>query len=443
MSREIRYTAQIALVIFVIALSLLFSPMKFILTFIVFIGFLSYLITRLDKEERNFVLLWVLIGLLLRVITAILINTFVPSSIDGFFFPDAQSYHQWGERIAALWHQGQFPDLFNEPWLKTFHTAYYRIIAGFYYIFGPVPGVAIAFNCIVSSLTIFSIFYLARTLFTSKEISHAATILASLHPSLWFWSSFLLKDTLHVMLFSWGLLMLVLLIHRYNYWLLACFLIFLYFTFRVRIYGALILALTCIAYLSFFSPKRKIIWITVVVGIIALLGARNIERVDMIYDRLAWSFLNLLPDAYETTLPHILLLFLSGIGRFFFAPFAWIPVRDFDIHLYLYPGQWFLYLLIFPLSLVGFYYCMRENRKDSFFLFFPIVLSVYLFLLVYEGAVPRQRLFLEPLIILLAAFGIQKRPKKSFFIIYYAIFLVLIIVHVVSVRIRYGSFIPL
>ncbi|MCD6386116.1 hypothetical protein J7M23_10130, partial [Candidatus Sumerlaeota bacterium] len=436
----LRRAEQIVVFCLLIVLLLFFSPTKFIITFLAFGAFIGILIVQLNRGERRFILIWFAVALSLRLVSAFLINTIVPPSIDGFFFPDARSYHLWGERIAGMWRQGIFPDLYNDPMLRTFHTAYYRIIAGLYFVCGAHPSVPIIVNCLVSALSIIFVFYIAYYIFGTTQIARTAVIITALHPSMCFWSAFLLKDTLHVTFFIWASLIFYLLQRRYNYWLTLLLIVLLYFIFRLRAYGAFALLITFVGYLFFFTKHRKIIGVLSVVGIVVLVLASRIDYVATIYNRIFYSFLNLLPDEYNTSIPKIYLLFIAGSIKFLLSPFAWIIMPEFDIHLLLYPGQWFLYLFILPFAVVGIYFCLRDNRKETFILLFPIILSLYLFLLVYEGEVPRQRLFLEVIFIIFSAFGVHLKRSKTFFVIYYVILLAGIVLHLISIKVRYGTF---
>ena len=103
---------------------------------------------------------------------------------------------------------------------------------------------------------------------------------------MWFWSAFLLKDTLHVTFFIWASLIFYLLQRRYNYWLTLLLIVLLYFIFRLRAYGAFALLITFVGYLFFFTKHRKIIGVLSVVGIVVLVLASRIDYVATIYSRI-------------------------------------------------------------------------------------------------------------------------------------------------------------
>lgn len=433
---------KILILLLLLFLLVFFSFTKFVIVLPALICFIYVLISRLELQQRKFLIQWLLICLSLRVGTAILINSFAPATENGFFFPDAASYHKWGERIASLWAQGTYPDLFNDPELRTFHTVYYRLVAGIYFISGAHPELPIFVNCIASTLTIIFVFYIALLLFSSISIARTTAVILALHPSFWFWSSFLLKDVLHVLFFLWAILIFLYLKHKYNYWLLLLLIALLYFIFRLRAYGAFLLIATFIVYLLIWTKQRRVVFVSILLGILLFLAASQLDIVRTIYRRLIYSFLILLPDEYNTSLPNIFLIFITGTIKFFLAPFAWIIPPRFDIYILLYPGQWFLYLFVFPFALTGLYYAIRRNLSDCFILFFPVVLSVYFFLLVYQGAVPRQRLYLEALIVILAGYGLHQRIANKFLLIYYSVFSLGIVGHLVSLYLRSQHLFP-
>ncbi len=439
----VKVIGHIAFFVVLAAVILVFSPAKFIITFLLLGVFLYVLFSQFSPTDQRFLCKWILIALAIRLAAALCINTLLPETYDGFFFPDARSYHSWGEKIAALWCRGTFPDLYRAPWLRTFHTAYYRIIAGLYFVFGVHKVVPIILNCISSSLGIVFVFHIATLIFSSRRVGIIATILYTFHPSLWFWSAFLLKDTLHIFFFLWAILLFLFLIRKYDYWLMIALVVLLYFIFRVRVYGSFMLVLTFGIYLLIKTKRPTRVLVTIAAGGIALIPAIVfIPEVRTIYERLSWSFLHLLPDKYNTTIPHIYVLFIAGILKFLLAPFAWVMRSDFNIHLLLYPGQWYLYILLLPYALAGGYYIVKRNLTEGIVLILPIIFSLYLFLLVYQGAVPRQRLFLEVLMLILAAFGYNEKPSRRYLAIYYIVFATGIIAHLASLLIRYGTLIP-
>ncbi|MCX7766313.1 MAG: hypothetical protein N2246_06390, partial [Candidatus Sumerlaeia bacterium] len=116
---------KILILLILLFLLVYFSFTKFVIVLPALFCFIYVLVSRLEQHQQRFLFLWLVIAFILRVGTAILINSVVPKTENGFFFPDAASYHKWGERIASLWAQGTYPDLFNDPEIGTFHTVYY------------------------------------------------------------------------------------------------------------------------------------------------------------------------------------------------------------------------------------------------------------------------------------------------------------------------------
>lgn len=409
-----------------------------LLRYVLPFAFLGYLIGKgiwiCSPEQRRFLRMVIIVALLLRVLYAFMIQSLPARSADGFFFPDEGSYDRFSEKIAGDWHAGLFPELWKDTYLGTLHTGYYRILATVYYVFGHRPGVAILLNVLVASLVPVLLYFLGLRLIDERGARWAA-LLGVVHPSLWFWNAFLIKDAFHIVFFLFLLWVLLRLVKRVSYVDVLAALGGVFFLSLLRVYSSATLVATLVAYLMFFSKRKQWYWIAACGLIVLLLAGRLVFYVRSYEDQIIYSFLNMLPDEivnHWRLAKHL----VRGIPRFVLSPYAWYFSGTFDVHYFLYPGQWFLYLLILPFALKGCAVVFKEDRREWFFLMFPIAVNCFVFLLAYRGSVPRQRLSLEALFILMAAMGFRRKGYRGVVISWYVLFGLIVIVHIISLFVR-------
>ena len=409
-----------------------------LLRYVLPFGFLGYLVGKgvwsCGAEQRRFLLFIVIVALVLRLLYAFMIQSLPVRSAEGFFFPDEGSYDVFSEKIAGDWHAGVFPELWKDTYLGTLHTGYYRILAAVYYVLGHRRFVAILLNVLAASLVPVLLYFLGLRLINERGARWAA-LLGVVHPSFWFWNAFLIKDAFHIVFFLFLLWVLLRLVERVNYVDLLAALGGVFFLSLLRVYSSATLVATLVAYLMFFAPRKRWYWIAAVGLVVLLLAGRVVFYVRSYEDQIIYSFLNMLPDEISNhwrLAKHL----VRGIPRFVLAPYAWYFSGTYDVHYFLYPGQWVLYLVILPFALKGCAVVLREDRREWFFLLFPIVVSCFVFLLAFRGSVPRQRLSLEALFILMAAMGLQRKGSKGVVVSWYVFFGLFVTVHIISLFVR-------
>jgi hypothetical protein len=433
--RSWTWLARIALGTLVLAVLLWQVPLlRYVLPF----ALLGYLIGKgiwgCSAEQRRFLLIVVIVALVLRGLYALMIEGLPGRPAEGFFFPDEGSYDVFSEKIARDWHTGIFPELWKDTYLGTLHTGYYRILATVYYAVGHRPAVAILLNVLVASLVPVLLYFLGLRLIDERGARWAA-LLGMLHPSFWFWNAFLIKDAFHIVFFLFLLWVLLRLVERVSYVDVLAALGGVFFLSLLRVYSSATLVATLVAYLMFFSKRKRWYWIAGGGLLALLLVGRLVFYVRSYEDQIIYSFLNMLPDEiinHWRLVKHL----VRGIPRFVLAPYAWYFSGTFDVHYLLYPGQWFLYLLILPFALKGCAVVFKEDRREWFFLLFPIAVNCFVFLLAYRGSVPRQRLSLEALFILMAAMGFQRKGYRGVLASWYVLFGLFVIAHIISLFVR-------
>jgi hypothetical protein len=415
--------------------------MFFTLPYIALVIIIVFSFSRLDKKEKAFLFSVTVISLFIHVIFAICIQRMPVARHGIFFFIDEYGYDLWSAAIAREWRSGNFPNLWTDQYLGTLHTGWNRILASIYYIFGHRPYLGIVLNIFMSAFLVPLSFFTTRAIFPVKEKipsinwrekilndpAHIAALICSIHFSFAFWSAFLLRDIFIAVLFITCILLIVSLYRKWNYYSLAALLLILSGLVILRVYSVGFLLMGPAAYFLFFHKQKKWLWLVMAAGCILMVAARIFIPMRDYQNQILYTFLNNLPDAGKSSIG-CLIHCARGVPRFFLGPYAWyISPGSAVIDYMLYPGQWFLYLLIFPWGLKGLYTCMRENEKAAIFPVIPIMLSVFLFLLAYGGSVPRQRLYMEPLFIIFAAWGLTRKEKGRYIPLAWFIFLGLFI----------------
>jgi hypothetical protein len=428
--RPLYQRAGVALAL--IILVLLHPAVKYALPFAILIAYILARGAKLDRRSRLFLFCVFIGAVLLRAIFAVAVQWAPLPKAQSYWFPDEHSYRILANAVARAWHQGEFPTLSKDVWLGTLHTGYYRILATLYYLFGDRYWLGICVNILMGATVPLLLYFLADSAF-GKRAARLAAIVAALYPSFIFWSGFLLKDSVHAAFFMLALVACWDLREKWRDLPALALLAASFFLALLRAYSTLIVWASLAGYLILFSKKRTVylavtLWIMLVYAI-----ARQTYVVSEYEKNLIFSFLNIIPDQCATVLGS-LRYFALGVPKLLLAPYAWVFAPYFDIHYLLYPGQWLFYLFVLPLAFVGTYYVLKEDRREFFLVLFPIALNFLVFLLAYEGSVPRQRLHLEPLFILLAVYGVEKKGKKWFYVAYYVLLTAFIIAHLISIR---------
>ena len=114
-----------------------------------------------------------------------------------------------------------------------------------------------------------------------------------------------------------------------------------------------------------------------------------------------------------STIPAVFKHLVMAFHRMALAPFAWVTAEG-PAPLYgLYPGMWFLYLVVYPLGLAGVAEAVARDRRQAAVPLVAAMASCGVFLAVYGGDATRQRLFLEVILMPFAAFGWSARRRGA------------------------------
>lgn len=146
----------------------------------------SLILTRTEPQDREFLLALFILGFCLRALLAVFLHYFpiVPEM-------DAGRYAGQGWHLARFW-KGE---TLQQPSLA--HNAYVNMNAIIFFVVGYSPLSVKIVNCFFGILTSICMYFIAKPIF-GRRVASIASVLTAFSPSLIFWSTQNLRDTLIV-----------------------------------------------------------------------------------------------------------------------------------------------------------------------------------------------------------------------------------------------------
>lgn len=351
-------------------------------------------------------------------------------------FQDDSVYFNQSADLARAWQDGiyvKFTQLGPPPYMGTIHVGYQRILATLFYFTGPSVVAGLIFNAFLCALlvplTAFSLRYIAEEIkqpikqptwfprFFRTPVA-AGACLAAFFPTQLYWSSFILKDVLLAAVFMVTILSVFAAVKSKN--LLAFFLIFLGLQniYYIRIYAAFGLIIGMLGLAILMLPRKHIVTLIGTLFTAGFITVRYTEWGIVTIPQWIRSAANLAPLHIQTSGEMLSHLF-GYIPRFVLSPYAWVST-DVENPMYgIYPGMWYLYLIVYPLALGGFYDTL--TRKSRLAAVPTLALWVGAFTLIaasYAGNAARQRYYLEYVFLLFAGLGLLNFRYQTMVIIY-------------------------
>ena len=149
-------------------------------------------ISRVEAQQRGFLLQIFVSGLLIRMMIGTLINAF---QLQDFFGGDALTYDQLGGAVAASWHAGIMQTAEVRDWARAGGGWGMLYLVGTIYAVTGRNMLAVQFfNSVIGAATAPVIFLCARHIFQNLRVAKVAALLVAFYPSLMLWSSQGLKD---------------------------------------------------------------------------------------------------------------------------------------------------------------------------------------------------------------------------------------------------------
>jgi hypothetical protein len=347
---------------------------------------------------------------------------------------DDATYYVQAKAIAEAWHRHFYPVLHakgSEPYfIGSLHTGYQRLLAAIFLLVGPNFRFGIYMNVIaVCLIPIFA--YRATWILLSSCGNEAdtgalekgalfAALLGAVYPAYGFWSSWLLKDVILAVLFAMStsaLLDLSRSHHRPEFYAFAAVALTSLGLFRV--YAALSVMMGAIVHVLAVIPRKWTVALVLSLTLSVVITSYS-DAGGLFLSQLLYSLGALLPESVKTT-PDSLLYFAQGIPRLLLAPYAWVKARGPAPMYELYPAMWVLYLVGYPMCILGFRELLRRNVRPAAIPLIAWFSSALILLMAYGGDAPRQRLYMDFVVFVLAGCGIMAKRRFLTFLLCYTV----------------------
>jgi 4-amino-4-deoxy-L-arabinose transferase-like glycosyltransferase len=159
-----------------------------VLGVLVLIALVQRLITWADGPERERLLHWTLWSFFGHLLFGLVVIN-VPTATR-YLAADSATYHAIAQSILRHWTAG-----FPMPQLGGGKEAYYYLLAGIYWVFGAHPAAGLAVNALLAAALVPVTTDLTHELFGERPARYAAPLVV-LFPSIFIWTSQLLKEAL-------------------------------------------------------------------------------------------------------------------------------------------------------------------------------------------------------------------------------------------------------
>jgi hypothetical protein len=366
---------------------------------------------------------------------------FVGSTLTGWHDPlhyklslDDATYYVQAKAIAEAWRQHFYPVLHakgSEPYyIGSLHTGYQRLLAAIFFLVGPSFRFGICMNIIaVCLIPIFA--YRATWILLSSCGNEAdtgalekgaffAALLAAIYPAYGYWSSWLLKYVILAVLYAISTTVLLDLKRspkRLEFYAFAAVALTSLGLFRV--YSALSVMMGAIVYVLAIIPRKWTVALVLSLALSIIITSYS-DSGGLFLSQLLYSLGTLLPESVKT-IPDSLLYFAQGIPRLLLAPYAWVKAHGPAPMYELYPAMWVLYLVGYPMCLLGFLELFRRNVRLAAIPLIAWFSSALILLMAYGGDAPRQRLYMDFVVFVLAGCGILAKRRHLAFLLCYTI----------------------
>lgn len=338
--------------------------------------------------QRNKFLVWVLVlGFLFRL----LILAFNPISP----FPDEITYDKLSWQLAQSWKGGEAFDVVKG--LSHIHIGYYYLVGSVYYLFGHNVLLIKLLNIFLGLAGAWLLYLLARELF-QRRTAKIAFLLAAFWPSLAFWSTRNLKDTLVIFLLVAVASLFLKLTKRFKLSFLAFFLLLCFCLLTLRAYtlflllGSLILGKIVAGFSRFSKKDWALIGIIVclLVGVFFFLkylpglewnyfAKINLQTLQDVRASTLIGGSSFLKGADVSTWGGVFKLLPPATLYSLFAPFPWQGGSGlFRIAV----PETILWYILFILALAGLVLCWKKRLKNClgivlFMAFMTLTLAIF------------------------------------------------------------------
>jgi len=390
----------------------------YLLLFIVYIISNNY-----SQKIENYYLIYILIfAFLFRALIAF--TTSIIFKLDNTYMPDAQMYHMQMTNIANSYFN------YSNPIIKMYSLGVmtYSYIGSFiYFIFGSSMLLMKLFNSFIGMLLVLNVYRISSLLF-GKKAALISSILVAFWPSIAFWASQNLRDSLMVLSIS---LVVYLFIKgkyskekKYFYFIIFPLMGCVLFRYYIGIIITLILCIILLFQLAKINNYLRIfsyLTLLVIFGFILKVLIEYVPSIVVLFNfrrnYLAAGGSAFLTNIEYNNLGQMLQFMPLGLFYFLFSPFP--GVADNVMLLFSSLENIFFYI-IFIFAIGGIYKIIKDKKFHFAYFMFLIILLISLFYSVIEanmGTAYRHKMQILPFLIIFASYRISKlkliRPANN------------------------------
>jgi hypothetical protein len=354
---------------------------------------------------------------------------------------DDREYMVQSSALAGAWKAHIFPDISAKGseayFMGTLHTGYQRAVAALFYVSGSAAPAGLVLNAIAGSLIPLFVFLLMGELATpaGSRVPWLACLLAAVHPNQYYWGMFLMKDVYTAAWFVGALWLLVRALRLRDVAAGLAFAGCCYILFTIRVYCAASLVFAGLVYAA-SGLARRTAYFSLAAGALVLWMICTYTDAGSTRFEQMWSSLTELGPKHMQSVSQMGLHVLAGIPRLLLGPFAWLQGRGRHPLYGLYPGMWYLYLLIYPAASTALVAVVRRDEKLWAVPLMTVVGGALILLTAsYGGDAPRQRFYMEYVPVALASYGLTL-PKRRVFLAWYLALAAYMVGQVITVRVR-------
>ena len=367
----------------------------------------TLLILARTHDEKTFLFRLFLVGLLVRIVLAAVINM---GHMEEFFGGDANTYDIFGRSLL----QGLHGDGYHMEKYQSFVASgagawgMLYLVAGIYEVVGRNLLAVQLVNASIGAATGIVVYYNAMALFNNVRAAKLAGLLVTFFPSLILWSSQALKDGLIILALAMSILATLRLMEKITFgWVLVITVtlltllslrFYIFYMMTAAVAGSFVLGMKTLSAQSFL---QRFVAVTAIgmaftwFGVLQYAGNQfdrfaNLRQIQMSRQDQAEAGSGFAKDVDVTTTEGALTVIPVGIVYLLFAPFPWqfTTLRQ-SITL----PEMIVWWFSFPLLVLGLWYSIKHRLRQVA----PIVIFTSMLTLVYSifqgnvGTAYRQR----------------------------------------------------
>ncbi|HEU4832952.1 MAG TPA: glycosyltransferase family 39 protein [Pyrinomonadaceae bacterium] len=367
----------------------------------------TLLILARTHDEKTFLLRLFLIGLMVRIVLAAVINM---GHMEEFFGGDANTYDIFGQSLREGLHGNSYHMEKYQSFVASGAGAWgmLYLVAGIYEVVGRNLLAVQLVNASIGAATGIVVYYTAMSLFSNQRAAKLAALLVTFYPSLILWSSQALKDGLIILALAMSILATLRLMEKITFkWVvvitvslltLLSLRFYIFYMMTAAVAGSFIMGMKSLSAQSFLQRFVAVSAIGLAFtwfGVLNYAGSQfdrfaNLKQIQLSRQDQAGAGSGFGKDVDITTTEGALSVIPLGVVYLLFAPFPWqfSTLRQ-SITL----PEMIVWWLSFPLLVLGMWYSIKHRLRQVS----PIVIFTTMLTLVYSifqgnvGTAYRQR----------------------------------------------------